>query len=120
MSFLRLFGVRAASARIAPSCSSASRSPPWAQNAYYEYRAWPRWSATLARTEPRKAGFGCYVVPARPGALGRQGLPTRYIATCEARGINPFDYLVDVLAGVQDHPANAIDELLPSAWHAAD
>jgi transposase len=42
------------------------------------------------------------------------------VATCEARGINPFDYLVDVLARVQDHPARAIDELLPGAWAAAD
>ena len=42
------------------------------------------------------------------------------VATCEARGINPFDYLVDVLARVQDHPANAIDELLPGAWAADD
>jgi transposase len=38
------------------------------------------------------------------------------VATCEARQINPFDYLRDVLARVQDHPANAIDDLLPSAW----
>ena len=32
------------------------------------------------------------------------------------RGINPFDYLADVLARLQDHQANAIDELLPGAW----
>ncbi len=38
----------------------------------------------------------------------------------EARGINPFDYLVDVLTRVQDHPASTIDELLPGAWAAAD
>jgi len=42
------------------------------------------------------------------------------VATCEARGINPFDYLADVLALVQDHRANAIDELLPAAWATAD
>jgi transposase len=42
------------------------------------------------------------------------------VATCETRGINPFDYLVDVLARVQDHPASAIDELLPGAWTAPD
>ena len=42
------------------------------------------------------------------------------VATCESRGINPFDYLADVLARVQDHPANALDELLPAAWAAAD
>ena len=41
------------------------------------------------------------------------------VATCEARAINPFDYLVDVLARVQDHPAKALDELLPGAWAAA-
>lgn len=41
------------------------------------------------------------------------------VATCEARGINPFDYLADVLARVQDQPTSAIDELLPGAWAAA-
>lgn len=41
------------------------------------------------------------------------------VATCESRGINPFDYLVDVLSRVQDHPANALDALLPGAWAAA-
>jgi transposase len=41
------------------------------------------------------------------------------VATCEARGINPFEYLADVLARVQDHPARAIDELLPGAWLSA-
>jgi transposase len=41
------------------------------------------------------------------------------VATCESRGINPFDYLSDVLLRVQDHPAKAIDELLPGAWAAA-
>jgi len=42
------------------------------------------------------------------------------VATCESRAINPFDYLADVLARVQDHPANAVDELLPGAWAAAN
>lgn len=41
------------------------------------------------------------------------------VATCESRGINPFDYLSDVLARVQDHPARAVAELLPGAWAAA-
>ncbi|MBK8172006.1 MAG: IS66 family transposase [Sandaracinaceae bacterium] len=38
------------------------------------------------------------------------------IATCEARDINPFAYLADVIARVQDHPANKLDELLPGNW----
>ncbi len=41
------------------------------------------------------------------------------VATCEARGINPFEYLADALTRVQDHPISAIDELLPGAWAAA-
>jgi len=41
------------------------------------------------------------------------------VATCEARGINPFECLADVLARVEDHPSGAIDELLPGAWAAS-
>lgn len=41
------------------------------------------------------------------------------IATCEARGINPLAYLSDVIARVQDHPAQRLDELLPGAWAQA-
>ena len=33
------------------------------------------------------------------------------VATCEANGVNPLDYLSDVLLRVQDHPAAAIDDL---------
>jgi transposase len=68
----------------------------------------------------------------RPIALGRKnylfvgdvdagtsiaGLYT-IIATCEARGVNPFAYLADVIPRVQDHPADRLDELLPGAWAA--
>ncbi len=38
------------------------------------------------------------------------------VATCEANGVNPFDYLADVLIRVQIHPASQIDELLPHNW----
>jgi transposase len=41
------------------------------------------------------------------------------VATCEARAINPFEYLADVLPRIADHPNARIDELLPSAWAAA-
>ena len=41
------------------------------------------------------------------------------VATCEARGINPFEYLADVLARVGDHPQSRLDELLPGAWAKA-
>ncbi len=38
------------------------------------------------------------------------------IATCEANGVNPVEYLADVLIRVQTHPASRIDELLPHHW----
>jgi transposase len=40
-------------------------------------------------------------------------------ATCEARGINPFAYLADVIPRVQDHPKRRLDELLPGPWSRA-
>jgi len=38
------------------------------------------------------------------------------VATCEVNGVNPVDYLADVLLRVQTHPASRIDELLPHNW----
>jgi transposase len=38
------------------------------------------------------------------------------IAICETNGINPVEYLADVLLRVQKHPASRIDELLPHNW----
>jgi transposase len=38
------------------------------------------------------------------------------IATCEANGVNPVQYLADVLIRVQTHPASRLDELLPHRW----
>ena len=38
------------------------------------------------------------------------------VATCETNGVNPVDYLADVLIRVQSHPASRIDELLPHNW----
>jgi transposase len=35
------------------------------------------------------------------------------VATCEARGINAFGYLADVIPRVQEHPKRRLDELLP-------
>jgi transposase len=38
------------------------------------------------------------------------------VASCKLNGIDPFRYFRDVLARVSTHPANKIDELLPSEW----
>lgn len=36
--------------------------------------------------------------------------------TCKIHGINPFEYLKDILERVNTHPASKIDELLPIEW----
>jgi transposase len=38
------------------------------------------------------------------------------VSTCEARDIDPVEYLKDVLVRLDTHPASRIDELLPHKW----
>lgn len=38
------------------------------------------------------------------------------VSTCVANGVNPQNYIADVLLRIQTHPASRIDELLPSKW----
>jgi transposase len=38
------------------------------------------------------------------------------VATCQANGVNPLEYLRDVLVRIHSHPASRIDELLPHRW----
>ena len=38
------------------------------------------------------------------------------VATCEANGVNPEEYLAEVLLRVQTHPNSRIGELLPHEW----
>lgn len=41
------------------------------------------------------------------------------VGSCMLQGIDPFDYLVDILGRIQDHPANRLGELTPRAWRRA-
>ena len=36
--------------------------------------------------------------------------------TCEMAGVNPLDYLTDVLLRIQTWPQERMAELLPAAW----
>jgi len=54
-----------------------------------------------------------------PPSVVRSGTQSSRRLSNQWRGINPFDYLMGVLGRVQDHPANAIDALLPAAWATA-
>lgn len=50
--------------------------------------------------------------------LGAQqlGILQSLIATCRLQGVNPYDYLVDVLQRVGEHPAARVAELTPRLW----
>lgn len=44
------------------------------------------------------------------------GILQSLIVTCRLHDINPYDYLVDVLQRVGQHPANRVQELTPRMW----
>ena len=44
------------------------------------------------------------------------GIVQSLIATCRLHDINPYDYLVDVLQRVGQHPASRVQELTPRMW----
>jgi hypothetical protein len=44
------------------------------------------------------------------------GIAQSLIVTCRLHGIDPYDYLVDVLQRVGDHPASRVEELTPRRW----
>lgn len=49
---------------------------------------------------------------------GGRAAATTYslIASCNEVGVDPVDYLADVLVRVSTHPAKRIAELLPEHW----
>ena len=44
------------------------------------------------------------------------GLIQSLISTCKLHGVNPVDYLIDVLQRISVHPASRIEELTPRQW----
>ena len=50
--------------------------------------------------------------------LGAQhiGMMQSLLVTCRLHGVDPYEYLVDVLQRVGQHPASRVDELTPRRW----
>lgn len=44
------------------------------------------------------------------------GIMQSLIVTCRLHQIDPYDYLVDVLQRVSQHPAGRVHELTPRLW----
>ena len=60
----------------------------------------------------RKAWLFCWT------ELGAKqvGIMQSLIVTCRLHQVDPYDYLVDVLQRVAEHPANRVHELTPRLW----
>ena len=44
------------------------------------------------------------------------GIVQSLLVTCRLHDINPYDYLVDVLQRVDQHPASSVEQLTPRVW----
>jgi transposase len=44
------------------------------------------------------------------------GIVQSLLTTCRLHEINPYDYLIDVLQRVGEHPASGVAELTPRLW----
>lgn len=44
------------------------------------------------------------------------GIMQSLLVTCKLHGIDPYDYLVDVLQRISEHPASKVEELTPRRW----
>ena len=42
------------------------------------------------------------------------------VATCRLHGVNPYEYIRDMLIRIQTHPASRVDELMPWRWRPPD
>jgi transposase len=44
------------------------------------------------------------------------GIVQSLLATCRLHDVNPYDYFVDVLQRVGQHPATLVQQLTPRLW----
>ena len=44
------------------------------------------------------------------------GIVQSLITTCRLHQVDPYDYLVDVLQRVGQHPASEVEQLTPRCW----
>jgi len=65
---------------------------------------------------PVKLGAKNYLFAGSHEAAKRSGLLYSLFSTCKLHGINPEEWLSDVLAKLPTHPINRIKELLPNNW----
>jgi len=65
---------------------------------------------------PTAVGRKRWLFIGHPDAGWRSAVIYSIIVSCRRRGINPQDYLTDVLRRLPEHKINRIEELLPGNW----
>jgi len=65
---------------------------------------------------PTAVGRKRWLFIGHPAAGWRSAVIYSILTSCRRRGINPEDYLTDVLRRLPEHKVNKIDELLPANW----
>ena len=68
---------------------------------------------------PAAVGRKRWLFIGHPDAGWRSAVIYSIIVSCRRRGINPQDYVADVLKRLPEHKINRIDELLPGNWKPA-
>jgi transposase len=65
---------------------------------------------------PIALGRKNYLFAGSPDGARRAALFYSLLSCCQLNGINPNDYMYDVLSRIGNHPVNRLDELLPDQW----
>lgn len=76
-------------------------------------------NASERHLRPVAKGRDNWMFAGNDGAAERLMALLGICATCEANGINPQEYIADVLCRVEHHPVSQLDELLPHLWKPA-
>jgi transposase len=65
---------------------------------------------------PVALGRKNYLFAGSHEAARRSGMLYSLLGTCKMHGIEPYQWLKDVLQKIADHPVNKVNELLPHRW----
>lgn len=65
---------------------------------------------------PLALGRKNYLFAGSHQGAGRAAMMYSFFASCKSAGVNPHEWLADVLQRISEYPINALDELLPHKW----
>lgn len=89
---------------------------PYLKN--YIYHPWARLDNNVAERAVRPITIGRknWLFVGSEDSGEATGIILSLIQTCRAIGINPREYLEDVMRRINGHPSNRLEELLPDLW----